>query len=185
VNPYSDGEEVQGVAFLKIHEYGDQVLRNLSQPVANISQEHRQLIDDMIDTMYQEPGVGLAAPQVGINLRIIVIDSVPSAADKKPMALINPVITGASSDTIVMEEGCLSIPGFRGEVRRPRLVSLKALDLNGQELILDANEIQSRILQHEIDHLDGILFVDRLNIVRRDIAKRKLKKRLLKGEFAS
>ncbi|MBN2055554.1 peptide deformylase [bacterium] len=173
------------MAVLKIHEYGDPVLRLKARDVDELTDEDRRLIEDMAETMFDEPGVGLAAPQVGVSRRIIVVDERPGSDQKKAIALINPRIVEASNDSVVIEEGCLSIPDFRGDVRRPRMVVVRATNLDGEEMEFSGSEMHSRIFQHEIDHLDGILFVDRLSPLKRDIAKRKLRKRLRNGEFSS
>jgi peptide deformylase len=168
-----------------IVKYGDPRLRQTSAQVEQVDEEIQRLIDDMEETMFAAPGVGLAAVQVGVLLRVLVIDPDPgnAAEEKRALAFVNPEIVARDGGMVAYEEGCLSLPGFNDTVRRPRLVTVKALDREGKPFTLEADEIQSRILQHEIDHLDGILFVDRLRPIKRDIARRKLKRMLANGEF--
>jgi peptide deformylase len=146
---------------------GDPVLREKAAPVAQLTDEIRGLIDDMFDTMYAEDGVGLAAPQVGVAQRVIVID--PRDDETSPFALVNPAIVEASEDVDRAEEGCLSIPGLREIVERPWAVRIRALDRDGEPLEFEAEGFLARILQHEIDHLDGILFVDRVSALKRKL----------------
>jgi peptide deformylase len=144
---------------------GDPVLRVRAEPVADITDDVKQLIRDMFDTMYAEEGVGLAAPQVGIGQRIIVVDD--HEDDSQPMALINPEIVEFGEELDRAEEGCLSIPGLREIVERPFAVTVRALDRDGVPLEIQAEGLLARILQHEVDHLDGILFVDRVSPLKR------------------
>lgn len=144
------------MALRQIRIMGDEILRKKSRPVEKIDDRIKTLIDDMVETMYHEDGVGLAAPQVGVLKRIIVID-----VGEGPIKLINPEIID-SEGTQTEEEGCLSIPGERGIVERPAEVKVKALNENGEEVIIEGTGLLARALCHEIDHLDGILFVDRI-----------------------
>ena len=157
---------------LEVRRYGDPVLRRKASPVEAVTPEIRRLIDQMIETMYHDLGIGLAAPQVGISLRLIVVDDERGGG---PMALINPVIT-ASRGEIAGEEGCLSLPGIFGEVARAEWVEVDALDREGRKKRLEARGLLARVIQHEIDHLDGVLFIDRLDKMERDRIKRKIKK---------
>lgn len=162
------------MALLPIRTYGDPVLRRVAEPVGEITPEIRTLVADMIETMYAEPGVGLAAPQVGVSLRLIVID--PTAGDEKgkAFAMVNPVVK-LSGDPVVMDEGCLSVPDIRADVTRPERVSVVYTTLDGEPAILDADDMVARIIQHEYDHLDGILFVDKINPVRRHLLRKELR----------
>jgi peptide deformylase len=145
---------------------GDPVLREKAAPVAVLTDEVRQLIDDMFDTMYAEEGVGLAAPQVGVSTRVIVVD--PREEGVEPFALVNPEIFWFSEDDLDRaEEGCLSIPGLREIVERPWSVRIRGLDPEGEPVELEAEGLLARILQHEVDHLDGVLFLDRISPLKR------------------
>jgi peptide deformylase len=152
---------------LEVRILGDPVLRTKAAPVAQISEETRQLIRDMFETMYAEEGVGLAAPQVGISERIIVID--PHNDEIEPFALINPEIIEVSKDTEKGEEGCLSIPGLRDLVERSVRVVVRGTTPEGELRELDLSGLPARIIQHEVDHLDGILFFDRLSPLKRKL----------------
>jgi peptide deformylase len=160
------------MAVLKIRRYGDPVLRRRAAPVAEITADVRALVADMIDTMYDEVGIGLAAPQVGLPLRIVVI---ADDETRQVRALVNPVIADAGG-TATAEEGCLSIPGIFAPVARAAWVRVAALDLDGNPTTVEARSLLARVLQHELDHLDGVLFIDRLDPVARDRIKRRIKK---------
>ncbi|MBI3635085.1 MAG: peptide deformylase [Candidatus Rokubacteria bacterium] len=160
------------MAVLKVRKYGDPVLRRKATPVGVITSELRALVTDMIDTMYDEAGIGLAAPQVGVAQRLMVVGH----DDKQgPQALVNPEITERGGE-VTAEEGCLSIPGIFALVTRSEWVRLEATDLDGQPVALSARGLFARVLQHEVDHLDGVLFIDRLDPVTRDRIKRRIKK---------
>lgn len=146
------------MAILPIRKVGDPVLRSESQPVTQITEKTRDLLDNMAETMYQAPGIGLAAPQVGVLKRIIVVD----VDDSGLIELINPEIVEASEEKNIIEEACLSVPGQRGDVIRASRITVKGLGRNGAEIIIKAQEMLARTLQHEIDHLDGVLFLDRV-----------------------
>jgi peptide deformylase len=146
---------------------GDPVLRDKAAPVDRLTDEIRSLIDDMFDTMYAEDGVGLAAPQVGVALRVIVVD--PRDDESTPLALVNPEIIEFSEDLDRAEEGCLSIPGLREIVERPWAVRVRALSRDGEPLEFEAEGFLARILQHEVDHLDGVLFLDRVSALKRKL----------------
>jgi peptide deformylase len=164
------------MATLRIVKYGDPILSKVARPVEKIDGEISRVVNDMFETMYAAPGVGLAAPQVGIPLRIIVLDeSVKDGRRDKPIALINPVIK-RSSGLIAAVEGCLSIPGIYELVERAKEVVVEALTPEGEEVRVEAKDTLARILQHEIDHLDGILFVDRLPPSRRMMLRRDLER---------
>jgi peptide deformylase len=178
-------DEGAGMAKLTIIKYGDPLLREKSAPLESVTDGDRKLIEDMGQTMLEAPGVGLAAVQVGVPRRGLVID--PDAGTEHPqqraMAFINPEIVETDGGKVAYEEGCLSIPGCEETVKRARLVKVRALDPAGSPFLFEATETQSRILQHEIDHLDGVLFVDRINPIKRDILRRKLRKRVAAGDF--
>lgn len=144
------------MALREIRKIGDEVLRKRSREVDKIDDRVRTLIEDMVETMYHAEGVGLAAPQVGILKRIIVID-----IGEGPVKLINPEIIESSGNQCD-EEGCLSIPEERGEVERPQIVKVRALNEKGEEVVVEGSDLLARALCHEIDHLNGVLFVDRV-----------------------
>lgn len=153
---------------------GDPVLRRKAAPVADITDDMRRLIRDMFDTMYAEEGVGLAAPQVGVSDRIIVID--PHLEGEESFALINPEIIEASRESEKGEEGCLSIPGLRDLVERSTSVRVRGLTPDGELREVAAEGLLARILQHEVDHLDGVLFLDRLSPLKRKLLLAKWQK---------
>lgn len=148
-------EGVLEVAVYKIVELGDQVLREKAVPVSEINKNILKLLDNLVDTMYAAKGVGLAAPQIGISKRVIVVD-----AGEGLVELINPEIISSRGEEVAIE-GCLSIPGVAGEVRRAQEVEVKGLDRTGKAVRIQARGLFARALQHEIDHLDGILFIDK------------------------
>ncbi|MBD3315458.1 MAG: peptide deformylase [Chitinivibrionales bacterium] len=155
--------------------YGDPILRKKAESVKNFDKSLAELVDTLIVTMKQEDGVGLAAPQIGCSLRVAVID--PTGGEEEPLVLINPKITSSSEEHVDNEEGCLSIPGISLKVSRPSLVSVHAFDRDGNEYVIEnAEGLLARALQHELDHLDGILFVDRVSPVARQLVAGKLKK---------
>jgi peptide deformylase len=160
------------MAILKVRKYGDPALRRRAEPIRAVTPEIRQLAADMIDTMYDEAGLGLAAPQIGAPVRLIVVGD---ERGRDPRALVNPVITEQGGE-ILAEEGCLSIPGIFAEVRRAEWVTVEAADLDGQRVELRARGLLARAYQHELDHLDGVLFIDRLDPATRDRIKRRIKK---------
>lgn len=144
------------MALRNIRKYGDDLLRKKSRKVENIDDRIVTLLDDMAETMYEADGVGLAAPQVGILKRVIVID-----VGEGILKLVNPEII-STEGSYIDEEGCLSVPGEQGKVERPYKVKVKALNEKGEEIILEGEELLARALCHEIDHLEGILFVDKI-----------------------
>jgi peptide deformylase len=146
---------------------GDPILRQRATEVADITDELRTLVEDMFLTMYEEDGVGLAAPQVGISQRIIVVD--PHEEDSERFALINPVVLGTGEETERGEEGCLSIPGLKDIVERPATVVVEGQLLDGTTRRIEASGLLARILQHEVDHLEGILFIDRVSPLKRKL----------------
>ena len=154
----------------------DPVLRETSTPVARVDDDARALIADMFETMYEAPGIGLAAVQVGITKRIVTIDLAREGEDKKPMIFVNPEIVWSSDERSVYEEGCLSIPQYYEEVERPAKIRVRYQDDKGEALELEADGLLATCLQHEIDHLDGKLFIDRLSKLKRDRVIKKFQK---------
>jgi peptide deformylase len=165
------------MAVLDLRRYGDPVLRQKARPVADMTPEIRALIADMIDTMHHEIGVGLAAPQVGAPLRLMVMDDGKGGA----RALVNPEIIDRRG-SVVAEEGCLSIPGIFADVERSEWIRVEAGDEDGKPLSMELRGFPARVVQHEMDHLDGILFVDRLPPVARDRIKRRIQREGLSAE---
>ena len=154
----------------------DPILRKKSQRLETVDDELRKLMDDMLETMYDAPGIGLAAVQIGILKRVVVIDISKADEKKKPIFLINPSITYKSKNTSVHEEGCLSLPGHFAEVERPAECHLNYIDYNGKKQKLQTDGLLATCVQHEIDHLNGILFIDYLSKLKRDMIIKKLKK---------
>ncbi len=163
------------MAILPVLSFPDERLRTKASEVVDVNDDIRKIIDDMFETMYDENGVGLAATQVDIHQRIVVMD-VSSSETKEPLTFVNPEIIKKSDETFVNEEGCLSVPGCYAKVTRHERVTVKALDRNGKEFTLDGNELLSICMQHELDHLAGILFVDYLSPLKRQRIKTKLEK---------
>lgn len=171
------------MALLPILLYGDARLEEKSEPVTDITAEIRELAANMALTMYAAPGVGLAAPQVGVNRRMVVVDCSGGDEAGGLITLINPEIT-LREGFVREEEGCLSFPDIVEVVERPEIVSVRALDLDGKELVIDRAEgLLARCLFHEVDHLDGVLLVDRVNAFRRSLLKKKIRKRMRNGEW--
>ena len=162
------------MAILNVLRFPDERLRTKAADVAEVNEEIQKIVDDMIETMYDEKGVGLAATQVNIHKRIVVMDVSDDADD--PIVLINPEIIKKSDETFINEEGCLSVPGCYAKVTRHELVTVKALDRNGKEFTLDGDELLSICIQHELDHLAGVLFVDYLSPLKRKRIQTKLEK---------
>ncbi len=155
----------------------DPVLRKVATPIAAIDQRIRKLSEDMLETMYDAPGVGLAAPQIGVAERIIVADPAnEEGAEPQPMVLINPEIVESSEETKVWEEGCLSIPDYVEDVIRPASVRVSYTDLDGKTQEVEADGLLAVILQHEIDHLNGVLFIDYLSRLKRERVVKKFTK---------
>ena len=158
--------------------YGQPILRQVARPVQNLNGDLHQLIQDMVETMYAAPGVGLAANQVGSLHRVFVANPSEDHDPAKLLVVINPELVESQGE-FISEEGCLSIPEFRDEVRRARRVLVRGLDRNERPIQIEGEDLLARIFQHEIDHLNGVLFVDRLSPAKRDILLRKLKKTFL------
>lgn len=171
------------MAPLSIVKYGDSVLETKCAPVTNFgTPELRKLVLDMFETMYVARGVGLAAPQVGVGRQLTVIDTSSGEDPSKQLVLINPTIVKREGSQIG-EEGCLSIPGFREDVRRAAHVVVKAKDVDGNDIEVEGEELLARALQHEIDHLHGILFLNHLSPLKRDLIRRKIKKLQKAGDW--
>lgn len=164
------------MALLPIITAPDPILETISTPVEQVTDEVRQQLDDMLETMYAAPGIGLAAIQVGIPKRMLVIDVSREGEEKAPLHIVNPEITWASDDDQLYEEGCLSLPDQYAEVARPAEVKVSYLDRNGDRQELHADGLLAICLQHEMDHLDGILFVDHISALKRNMILRKLLK---------
>ena len=165
------------MAVLSMRRYGDPILRLLAAPVAAVTPEIKTLIADMAETMWHQVGIGLAAPQIGVSLRIFVMDDGKRGA----RAIVNPVVTERGG-VVKEEEGCLSLPGIFAEVERSKSLHIEGLDGDGQPISFEAQGLQAKIIQHELDHLDGVLFIDRLPPVTRDRIKKKIQKEGLAPE---
>ena len=154
----------------------DPILRKESEPIEKVDNDLRKLLDDMLETMYAAPGIGLAAVQVGILKRLIVIDISKDKEKKNPLFLINPKIVSKSKNTSIYEEGCLSLPGHFAEIERPAECQINFLDYNGKKKEITAKGLLSTCIQHEIDHLNGVLFIDYLSKLKKDMIIKKLVK---------
>ncbi|MAG75141.1 MAG: peptide deformylase [Colwelliaceae bacterium] len=159
---------------LTVLRFPDERLRTKAEEVTEVNDDIRKIVDDMFETMYTENGVGLAATQVNIHQRIVVMDTTEDKSD--PITLINPEIVQKSDETFINEEGCLSVPGCYAKVDRHERVTVKALDRDGNEFTRDADELLSICIQHELDHLKGVLFVDYLSPLKRKRIQTKLEK---------
>jgi peptide deformylase len=165
------------MALRPIVKWGHPMLHTPSAPVLNIDGEIAKLFDDMVETMYAAPGIGLAAPQIAVPLRVIVVDLSVGEDPKQLIKLVNPEFVEKTGEQ-KHEEGCLSVPGYGGNPTRPARVVVKGLDPHGNERVYEGTELLARAFCHEIDHIDGLLFVDRLTPLKRDLMKRKLRKRV-------
>ncbi len=169
------------MAILEIKRYPERVLREKCLPVENIDGKLQRLIDNMLETMYAAPGVGLAAPQVGISKRLVVIDISLREEEKTPLiVLINPEILDAEGE-VEGEEGCLSLPGYTTTVKRSERIVVRGLDRKGKPLEVEGTGLLSRALQHEIDHLNGTLLIDRISSIKREFFKKRFHKALAKA----
>ncbi|MGB0465921.1 MAG: peptide deformylase [Pontibacterium sp.] len=162
------------MAKLNILEFPDARLRTLAKPVAEVNDEIRTIIDDMFETMYDAPGIGLAATQVNIHLQIITMDL--SDDQDEPMVLINPTFEVLDDDLHSYQEGCLSVPGYYEDITRPQKIRVTALDRNGDSLVFEAEDLLAVCVQHEMDHLNGKLFVDYISTLKRNRIRSKLEK---------
>ena len=154
----------------------DPILRQVSKPIETIDSEVKKLADDMLETMYDAPGIGLAAIQIGVARRMLVLDVSKEGEDKKPLVFINPEVVVSSDARSVYEEGCLSIPDYYAEVERPAGITVKHLDRDGKEQVTEADGLLATCLQHEIDHLNGVLFIDHISKLKREMVIRKFTK---------
>ena len=158
--------------------FPDKFLRQTAIPVTSFDDDLQVLIDDMIETMYDEPGVGLAAVQIGSDQQVIVYDVTQTEGERQAEALINPKIVFREGSMISEDEGCLSVPDFRSDVKRDAHIQVEGLDRQGNPVVIDADSFLAIVLQHEIDHLNGVLFIDRISSLKREMYKRKRKKQL-------
>jgi peptide deformylase len=174
------------MALRHVLQFPDPRLKKVSEPISEVTDEIRELARDLCDVMYDEPGIGLAAPQVGEAIRMIVVDTEWTEEDgeRNPLILINPEIVEREGK-ITWTEGCLSVPDFTADVERAARVKLKALDLDLNAVEIEAEELQAVCFQHEIDHLDGILFIDRISRLKRSLYVKKRKKALREEAEAS
>ena len=154
----------------------NKLLRQISKRVEKVGEEERRLMNDMLDTMYAANGIGLAAIQIGIPKRIIIIDTSKDANNKKPMYFVNPVIQKKTTNKSIYEEGCLSVPDQYAEIERPSKCEIEYLDYDGKKKVLNAEGLLATCIQHEIDHLEGILFIDYLSKLKKSMIVKKLSK---------
>ena len=166
------------MAILDIITYPDPFLKTKTRPVKDVDDTIRKLIDDMAETMYAAPGIGLAATQVGVSHRILVYDISPPEIEDGLQVLVNPEIVDQGGAQLSEGEGCLSVPDFRADVNRYEWVRVTALDREGRPLTIEDSGLHAIVLQHEIDHLDGVLFIDRISALKREMYKRRVKKQL-------
>ncbi len=157
----------------QVRVFGDPVLRKVAQEITDVDGKLVKLVDDMLQTMYAEPGIGLAAPQVGVQRRLFVYD-----VGDGPEAIVNPVISESSGEW-VYDEGCLSVPGLFWEIVRPKEIHLTGYDLDGNEVSIEADELLSRLFQHELDHLDGVMLIDHLDTDTRKAAMKTLREKFI------
>lgn len=170
------------MSLLKIVKYGDPVLEAPGDPVTEFDDELKKLVSDMFETMYAAPGVGLAAPQVGVSKRLYVMDCSGGKDPEQRIAMINPVVLTVEGEQ-TGEEGCLSFPDIFFPVRRSLRAVVRAEDTNGEEFEVDGLELTARCMLHETDHCDGILFIDRTTPLKRELVKRKIKKLMKAGRW--
>lgn len=161
----------------------DPVLRQTCEPVAEVDDATRQLMDDMLETMYDAPGIGLAAIQIGVLQRVVVIDLAKDDQPKAPIFMVNPEIVWRSEETSLYEEGCLSIPEYYEEVERPARCRVRFLDRDSKPQELECEGLLATCVQHEVDHLDGVLFIDYLSKLKRDRVTRKFAKAIKRGDM--
>jgi peptide deformylase len=171
------------MALLDILVAPDPRLARTAEPVPEVDRAVRKLMDDMLDTMYAAPGIGLAAPQVGVNKRVLVLDISRDPKKPQPLRVANPEIVWASDELVRYEEGCLSLPDQFAEVERPARVRVRYLDENGEPVEIEADGLLATCLQHEMDHLKGVLFVDHISTLKRGMILRKLQKLKRSGAF--
>jgi peptide deformylase len=171
------------MALREVLQFPDPRLKQVCEPIEEITDELRELAQDMCEVMYDEPGIGLAASQVGVGLRLIVLDTDWSdeGAERNPTVIVNPELAERVG-SIVWEEGCLSVPDYVADVERAAEITLRAMDLDGKEIIEEASELRAVCIQHEYDHLEGILFIDRISRLKRSLYVKKRKKQLAAEE---
>ncbi len=170
------------MALLNILSYPDKFLTKKAKPVTNIDGAIQKTIDDMIETMYNAPGVGLASTQIGCDKSIIIYDLSHGENERSLQVLLNPKIIETCGETVSENEGCLSVPDLRSDVKRFASVIIEALDREGKTLKIEAEEYHAIVLQHEIDHLNGILFINRISALKRELYKRHIKKQIKQDE---
>jgi len=174
------------MALREVLQFPDPRLKRVAEPIEKITDEIRTLAQDMLEVMYDEPGIGLAAPQVGESVRLIVLDTDwkddERGGERRPLVLVNPEIVEREG-SLIWNEACLSVPDYSAEVERSARVRVRGLDLEGREVVEDASDLRAVCFQHEIDHLDGILFIDRISRLKRSLYVSKRKK-ALRGEEA-
>jgi len=174
------------MALREVLQFPDPRLKRVAEPIEKITDEIRTLAQDMLEVMYDEPGIGLAAPQVGESVRLIVLDTDwkddDGGGERRPLVLVNPEIVEREG-SLIWNEACLSVPDYSAEVERSARVRVRGLDLEGREVVEDASDLRAVCFQHEIDHLDGILFIDRISRLKRSLYVSKRKK-ALRGEEA-
>lgn len=166
------------MSILEVLTYPDRFLGRPTKPVENIDGKLQKIIDNMAETMYDAPGAGLAAIQVGFDKSIIVFDTLPGETEKSLHVLLNPEIIESDGEIISENEGCLSVPDFRSDVKRSSIVLVEGIDREGNPVKIEVEGYLSIILQHEIDHLNGILFINRISSLKRELYKRRIKKKL-------
>ena len=169
------------MAILHICTYPEEILGQRAEPITEIDEDVVKLVDHMTETMYSAPGIGLAATQVGVAKQVLVADIAPRRPESELIVLINPEIVAAEGE-VIFEEGCLSVPDYQAEVKRHEKVTVRGLNLKGVEVEIEAEGLLAVVLQHEIDHLNGMLFIDRLSKLKRDLYKRKVRKQLAKEQ---
>jgi len=167
---------------LPILRYGANILNAPSPPIEDFGKDWKPLVDDMVSTMYAAPGVGLAAPQIGVALRLVVIDITAGEKPDNLIVMANPRIL-ASEGIQNEEEGCLSVPGYSGVTRRPAWVRVRGQDIKGEPFEMEGEGLLARAFAHEIDHVDGRLFLERLGALKRDLITRKLRRRMRRGDW--
>ncbi len=167
------------MALREVLQFPDKRLREVSKPIERVTDEIRALAQDMLDVMYDEPGIGLAAPQLGVPVRLVVVDVAWTEEDgeRDPRVLVNPEIVHAEGK-LTWNEGCLSVPDFQADVERAERVRLRATDLDGNPVEIEAEQLEAVCFQHELDHLDGVLFIDRISRLKRSMYVRKRTKQL-------
>ena len=169
------------MALLEIKKFGCATLRKKATPVQEVTDETRKLVQDMFETMYEAEGIGLAANQIGVTERILILDVQPHHPDSEPMVFINPEIIWSAGE-YTGDEGCLSLPGISGEVTRPAQVRVRALKEDGTSFEMDLDQMGAKALQHEVDHLDGILVLEHFSVIKRNLLRNQLRKLQKEGK---